>query len=212
MLKAINKKIISHKLLSSIYELHLMPKKEVDKLIPSQREIYEKNLYIEWYSLREIFCKEVNWSIICEEMINLVKKYARPPIYDIMAGTGFFATALNSVGIETIPSDISIPPRNKYVKKQYCKIRKCNALKVVREFNKPSDIILSWPPYGCKISHLLLRLLPSKSRVFYIGEFWDCCGSEEMIDEFEKNFKMLEEIEIPKFDCIHDTMMVWEKN
>ena len=105
---------------------------------------------------RPDFTKSFSWSIPCKEAIDAIKEYARPPLYDLMAGTGFWAKILNQNGVKTYASDINVFKHNAWTKKQHMKIRRQNAIKGALAIDRAresqgwsGDVIISWPPYKC---------------------------------------------------------------
>jgi hypothetical protein len=66
------------------------------------------------FDLREHFVKNFAWAAPCKEAIDAIKKFARPPIYDPMAGLGFWAKLLNDRGVETLAFDHLAPGENHY--------------------------------------------------------------------------------------------------
>jgi hypothetical protein len=177
------------------------------------------------YKGRSQFTSKYSWSIPCKDAIDAIKKWARPPLYDLMAGTGFWAKILNERGVSTIASDIhKFSKFNPYhnqqdnIKKHY-KIRRRHALKAVQDIERAretqeiaGDILLGWPPYLETTAFEVLSRLPIGVRVFYFGEGeMGATGDLAMHTSFSRNFKALDHIYIPNFDGIHDQLVIYEK-
>lgn len=169
---------------------------------------------------RHDFVRKYSWSIPCKEAIDTIKKYARPPLYDLMAGTGYWAKILNDAGVKTYASDMHLGRYNPYKHdSSHIKIRRKNAIigaySIQRARNSQGwhgDILLSWPPYESSTPTDILDTLPVGTRVFYLGEgYGGCTGDVAMHTNFNKNFKELEEVYLPKFEGLHDSLIVYEK-
>jgi hypothetical protein len=179
--------------------------------------IYDRSQDENEFRGREIFTKIFSWSIPCKEAIDTIKKWARPPIYDLMAGTGYWAKLLNDRGVQTVASDIhTIRSKNEYKhQKRHGKVSRKHALKVAHDFKTgrlKGDIILSWPPYEEPIASDVLDHLPTGTRVFYFGEdSGGATGDYAMHVNFNTNFKRLDSVGLPQFQGLHDSLAVWEK-
>lgn len=199
-------------LFPNIEQLPQMSSDEIDALL-NQRNRGHDNLGKD-YENRQKFVRQYSWSIPAKEAIDAIKKWARPPIYDIMAGSGYWTKLLNQAGIKTYAYDLhKVAKHNPYkMQPKHAKIKRRHALEVTRRFNKPTDIILSWPPYDEPLGNEILKTLPIGSRVFYFGEGWGgATGDDAMHANLNKNFKNLEEIDLPKFAGLYDRLYIYEK-
>lgn len=198
------------------YELANTPRKEIENKMKSGENVHY------YYPNRDIFTSKFGWSIPCKEALDAIKKYAREPLHDLMAGTGFWAKILNMSGIKTIAYD-----RHSNIKKNHYHgkgghkskihfnlIRK-NALRVGYDMSKErikGDVFLSWPPYLCPAASDLLSILKIGTRVFYIGEgMGGCTGDLSFHINLDTNFTLLEKVYLPNFPGIHDDMYIYEK-
>lgn len=69
------------------YSLGEMPRKEIEKLIQ------ERDFNKDWLDRRG-FTTYFGWSIPCKEAVDAIKAYVREPLYDVLAGTGYWAKIL----------------------------------------------------------------------------------------------------------------------
>jgi len=101
------------------------------------------------------------------------------------------------------------------VKIQKEKIIRRNALKVGYDLKRErlkGDIFLSWPPYDEPLAFELAKTIPSGTRIFYIGEGkYGCTGDDNFHNYLCDNFKELHFELLPKFEAIHDSLYVYEK-
>ena len=201
------------------------------KIIQDSLDKISKNdrSFNSWHYRRN-FNRLFGWSVPCKEAIEAIKQHAREPLYDLMAGTGYWARILKKAGMDVRPSDMhKILSKNNYHKKieddpkeikdsrtsPKTHIRRINALKVGFDMNKKrifGDVFLSWPPYECPVASNLLDLLPIGTRVFYIGEGeGGCTGDLAFHKNLDNNFNLLKHVELPQFFGIHDSLYIYEK-
>lgn len=205
------------------YSLGEIPREEVEKFL-ADRKGYD-------FSGRRAFTMYFGWSIPCKEAVDAIKKYTREPLYDILAGTGYWAKTLRKSGVNVIASDIhKVMNRNNYhqrkedtgakdisnlVKPEKEKIIRRNALKVGYDINKgrlKGDVLISWPPYEEPFATDVLEMLPLGTRVFYIGEdMGGCTGDASFHKCLCVNFKFLHAEELPQFPGMHDSLAIYEK-
>jgi len=206
------------------YSLGEIPREEVENLLRGGD-------YTKDYTDRRTFTKNFAWAVPCKEAIDAIKKYAREPIYDVLAGTGYWTKILKKAGLNVVASDIhKITNKNHYhqnksdtggkniqhlVKKEKEKIIRRNALKVGYDFKTErlnGDIFLSWVPYQASFATDILEMLPIGTRVFEIGEgMGGCTGDASFHKYLCDNFDALHYEDLPNFRGIHDSLTVWEK-
>lgn len=211
--------------------------KDADKLGKISREFIQasidqmgKNTSFNSWRYRRDFNRLFGWSVPCKEAVDAIKKYIRPPLYDVMGGTGYWGRILRNDGIDVRTSDIhKILSKNGYHRKTEddsqeiqdsrtspkTHIRRRNALRVgfdIKNQRIKGDLFLSWPPYECPIASDLLDMLPIGTRVVYIGEgAGGCTGELSFHKNLETNFKSIIYVELPTFIGINDGMDIYEK-
>lgn len=164
---------------------------------------------------RNELTRTFSWSIPCKEAIDAIKQFARPPLIDVMAGTGFWAKVLNAAGIQTIPYDLHNAAKyNPYKHRPQMPIKRQNALKTaykIKNRGVPRDILLSWPPHGSPVAYDAVAMLPIGSRIFYVGESGGgCTGDSALAAFFEKNCTELAYVHLPRFEGIYDNLWIYE--
>jgi len=224
---------ISEDLFKNAENLGEFPRKIIQSWISTQNtdvgELKKWDALDKSYQQRKTFTKFFGWSVPCKEAIDLIKKYIREPLYDVMAGTGYWSRILKKAGVNVKTSDIHkvfdknyyhrseqpVLSNNNPVKSDKIKIRRKNALKIGYDLSKrriKGDIFLSWPPYECPVATDILNMIPIGTRVFYIGEDkGGCTGDLSFHVTLSKNFNMLGREFLPNFEGIHDSISVHEK-
>lgn len=206
-------------IIDQAHELPDIPCDDVQKIIVKTDTPFSS------YNSRFDFAKRFSWSVLCKEAVDLIKKYARPPLFDVMAGTGYWAKELTQRGIPTISSDKFLGSKNKYGHvEKYHPIEEKDAIDVLNHIKKLSDnkeetgihgdVLMAWPPYGEKIGEHIVSKMPIGSRLFYVGEgSGGATGNDEMHDLLrdKTKFKNLEVMHLPRFAGIHDTLFVYER-
>ena len=188
-----------------------------DKIQDYLRGRSEEERFSNW-KFRHEFVRKLSWSIPCKEAVDAIRKWARPPIYDLMAGSGYWSKILNDRGIKSIATDINVGKRyNDYKHTVLSKVRRANAYKVAGSTIHRSklgfgDILLAWPPYDEPIGNTIIKLIPLGSRVFYFGEgYGGCTGDDEMHCRLYEDFKHLDVVNLPQWTGINDSLFIYEK-
>lgn len=210
---------VSDNFFNLVYSFGEIPREQIKDILLQNNKGYGMD-----FQDRETFTSNFSWAIPCKEAVEVIKKYAREPLYDVIAGTGYWTKILKKAGINVIASDMhNITSKNYYhmpgdrfiPKKEKEKINRRNALKVgyhIKTGRLKGDILISWPPYEKPFATDLLELLPIGARVFYIGEgFGGCTGDASFHKFLCINFKHLHKEELPRWQGIHDSLNVYEK-
>jgi hypothetical protein len=194
-----------------------MPRSEIQIILGEIQIILGGKHSFENYLDREKFVSKFSWSIPCKEAIDAIREYGRQPIYDLMAGTGFWSKVLNEAGIKTIASDLHISKKfNPYKHSpKHFKVKRINAIKAAVDKTRrglKGDVLLSWPPYECPVATDVLQNLPIGTRVFYIGEsYGGCTADASFFSYLSQNCKKLKTIYLPQFSGLHDALEIYEK-
>jgi len=218
---------VSDNLYKFAEELGSVPREEVQKWISAKDPT--RNNFFDDYKERRTFTALFGWSVPCKEAVEAIKKYAREPLYDLMAGTGYWSRILKKAAINVQASDIHKQLQKNYyhqtrdetgmlnikIPVEKSKIRRKNALRVAYDLKNQrikGDIFLSWPPYQSSFATDVLKMIPIGSRVFYIGEpEGGCTGDASLCRMLDKNFKELHFELLPRFSGINDYLSIYEK-
>ena len=225
---------ISEDLYKNAEDLGEIPRKIVQNWISSHHNVDVGQLknfdsLAQDFQKRRTFTTLFGWAVPCKEVVDLIKKYVQEPLYDVMAGTGYWSRILKKAGINIKTSDVhKVFNKNYYhkskesmykpsfeIKPDKIKIRRKNALKIGYDLSTQrikGDIFLSWPPYECPVATDILEMIPVGTRVFYIGEGkGGCTGDLSFHVTLNKNFKLITRENLPNFEGIHDSIYVYEK-
>lgn len=223
---------VSNNIYKYAEELGSIPREEVQRWLLMRNETDPKKDSFGDYKQRRTFTALFGWSVPCKEAVDAIKKYVREPLYDIMAGTGYWGRVLRKAGIRVLTSDIHNQRQKNYyhqtngdndamfdppfkVSPEKSKIRRRNSIRIGHDMNKgriKGDIFLSWPPYQSSAATQVLRMIPIGTRVFYIGEpEGGCTGDLSLCRMLDKNFKELHFEPLPRFSGIHDHLYIYEK-
>lgn len=124
-------------------------------------------------TLGDILGKYLGWSLPCKEAVDLIKNQkVDGPVYDVLAGTGYWTAALNAAGVKTHASDISISTKtNEFnLKPRYSSVSKKNAVALAAKWankGKPVNVLMSWIPGSMPVSAMDL---PKGSILFVVGD------------------------------------------
>ena len=210
-------------ILDKAHELPDMPCDDVEQIMRDEEaKLRSKTSYFS--KIRSDFTEKYSWSILRKEVVDFFKKYARPPLYDVMAGSGYWAAELTKRGIKTIASDKFIGDKNDYGHKDtYHPIEEKDALEAMRDINvlaadKTSgihgDVLMAWPPYKEPIGRLIVESIPIGGRIFYVGEGrYGATGDDEMHDllDDKTKFKLLGSQRLATWSNICDHLWVYER-
>jgi hypothetical protein len=182
--------------------------------------------FAQQFNDRRAFVTHFGWSLPCKEAVEAIKTHTRQPLFDVLAGTGYWTKILRQAGVNVIASDIhKLTNKNDYHKRDNCevslktdkpKIIRRNALKVAYHIatgRLQGDLFLSWPPYQGSFAFDVLSLVPIGTRVVYIGEGEGGCTADAAFHKcLELNYAEICCVQLPQFVGIHDYLAIYEKD
>ena len=162
---------------------------------------------------RHDFIKKYSYAIPDKRCLQLIAQYS--PLIEIGAGTGFWANELAKLGADIIAYD------------------PCPTQQATNEFfgeNAPSyfdvqlgdhnvlleesyrTLLLVWPPYSDPMANKCLYRFKGDV-VIYVGEpAGGCTGDDAFFTTLEANFTLIDEMAIPAFAGLHDSLYVYRRN
>jgi hypothetical protein len=163
------------------------------------------------YHYRRVLAEKYSYAIPNEEAIREVVRLS--PIVEIGAGTGYWASLINSAGGVVVAYDKA--PVNSKIKNyykftdQHFRVKRGGPSVLSRY--PDHTLLLCWPPYGKPMAKDCLNLYKGNT-VVYVGEGDSgCTGDEKFHDALEAEWVLKKEIDIPQWSGIHDTMMIYTR-
>lgn len=135
------------------------------------------------YYVRDIYARQVSWSVYTEEYINSLKTLMQsiaqkehPRVLETCAGRGVLAVPMEKRGIASWVCTDKEPVGRGHVTKS-------DALKAVELFGELSDVLfVSWVPYESELDYeLAMEWVVRRGKpMVIVGEGWGgCTGSEK---------------------------------
>lgn len=162
-------------------------------------------------SFRENLCDQYSFAIPNIEVLTIIKKYVNSDfLFEIGAGSGYWAKLLNLLGIDIVCFDnFSWTWGNKYFPIHNIKNFQGKDLSRSKLFSNLNHLFICWPTFD---SYDFEYLSAFKGEYFYYsGEIGGCCGTFEFFNLLNEKFKLIEEINIPQWRGIHDIFQVWKR-
>lgn len=166
---------------------------------------------MEAYAARPKLVREYAWAIPSDEALRRIVNFA-PRICEIGAGTGYWAHMLDQYGAHVFAYDLRVPGKNENAwghQKTWFPVVEGDVLSINR--HQERALMLCWPPYDDSMAAAALKMYSGR-KVIYIGEGpYGCTGNDEFHELLSK-WKEVEEVDIPQWDGIHDSVTLYERN
>lgn len=168
---------------------------------------------IDIHKLRQEYVTRFSFAVLWGDTLRDLAKYG--PFLEIGAGTGYWAYELRKIDIDVIATDLKPPGRggNQYwfhETRPYTKIIKVSATTAVKRYTGRT-LLTVWPSYNESWAYEALLKFPGDT-VVYCGEgYGGCTADDEFHTELEANWRIIEEIPLPQFMSIHDTLVVYRR-
>ncbi len=157
-----------------------------------------------------------SWAIPTNEALDVLAKHA--PLLECGAGMGYWSALLQARGVDVIAYDLA-PPNARAVnrfhirdRKPWSRIRRGSSEAAVGR-HPDRTLFLCWPPYeDDDASYAALRAYRGEI-VIYVGERHDgATGSVRFHRELRLNWTLTQEIPLPRWPRLSDTLMVYRRN
>jgi hypothetical protein len=180
-----------------------IPVEDYIKKISSEREVRLK------------FIDRFGFAIISELAVQTIAKYA--PLVEVGCGSGYWSYELRKVGVDVMPTD---PGTGKYRGSSKCEpvtwdkpwseIERLNGVQAVEKYSE-RNLLTVWPDYDTEWPVETLWKFTGQT-CLYVGEGpYGCTADEDFHDLLADKFERIEEIALPRFDGIHDSLEVWRR-
>jgi len=197
------------------FNLHNISVREIERNVPNLN-----SMDIDSYTTRRAFIKHFSWTIPNKETFDLIRAHIpKPgPIYDLMAGTGYWAKLLALDGYKVAAYDLDISSKHNTYKhaSKHFNIKRGNAISValrLKTAGNPVNIMLGWVPYESEAGNLVVQNLPSQSKVILTGEGrGGATGTSSLFDTLYNQYTSLGSHTPPQWFGLHDFVEIFEKN
>jgi hypothetical protein len=120
---------------------------KLDSVEAATQKFYKGRNFV----FRNIMQKYIGWTLLTKEAVALIKSNKNVgPVYDVLAGSGYLAYALNQAGVKTVASDLHVSTKGTFkLKVNYGKVSRKNAAALASRWatkGKPVNVLMSWPP------------------------------------------------------------------
>jgi len=155
----------------------------------------------QWFGKRGELVETFSWAIPNEEAIQYIAN--RSPIVEIGAGKGYWSRLLRDAGAELVAYDIDPPEEDEWTSVEQ------GTENMLKRFNEEYTLFLCWPPYGEPMAANALKqnIEQGGTDVIYVGEgHRGCTGDDEFHQILRERYALMESIEIPSYEGIHDNL------
>lgn len=170
---------------------------------------YDFNLFYDAFVARRKLVREYSYAIPNDAAIEELANHA--PIIEFGAGTGYWASLLNSIGVKVVAFDRSPGPmKNSYqFTKQHFNVKKGYPI-ILKKYPKHT-LFLCWPCYATDFAFEALNRYTGNVFI-YVGELRDgCTGNDNFFDLLDKKWNLNKTINIPIWPGMRDGMFVYVK-
>jgi len=142
-----------------------------------------------------------SWAILTEETISRLEKYQ--PFLEIGAGTGYWAYEFRKKGIQIIATE-------PILSQKWTEIEILTGQCALDKYDDGKHTLLvCWPTYADDWAFKALKEFKGDT-VVYVGEGNEGCTADEQFHALlEKDWNIIEEIDIPQWPGLHDLIMIY---
>jgi len=156
------------------------------------------------------------WAIPSDEALEVLARYA--PLVECGAGMGYWTSLAQARGIDVVAYDLIPPGRradNEYHardRRPWTSIRRGSSVTAVSR-HRDRVLFVCWPPYDDDAaSYAALRAYDGDVLV-YVGEPGEgATGSVRFHRELQLNWTLAQEVTLPRWPRLHDSLLVYRRN
>jgi hypothetical protein len=155
---------------------------------------------------RLVFGQMFGFGIPCHETVSAVASFYR--ILEVGAGSGFWSYWLRQRGCDVIATDPTDPPSQ-----WLDDIVRVDAQEALRKFHGRAAVLLVWPHFVEDWPVALVRNLPRKTALCYVGEGpYGCCAPLQFFLELgRQSLKMIYAHPSPSWAPTRDFLTIYYK-
>ena len=162
--------------------------------------------------LRQNFCCSIAFAVPCREAVKTIASAG--PVAECGSGTGFWAACIANAGGDIVACDSAKGPLSPNYHQpigRYFTVQHRPAVEFVKA-NPHRNLLMVWPSYWESWATKAAMALSSGRTLFLVSEGpGGCVADDSLFVYLEQNFSYIEEIRIPQWTGIHDTLDVWKK-
>lgn len=145
-----------------------------------------------------------SWAVPTDSALEALARHA--PLVECGAGTGYWTALLRARGVDAIAYDLR-PPANPWTE-----VRRGASVNVARR-NRDRALLLCWPPYDDDAASYAALRAYGGDVVIHIGERQEgATGSVRFHRELALNWTLVEELELPRWPRLRDSVLVYRRN
>jgi hypothetical protein len=162
--------------------------------------------------MASLFC----WAIPTEAALEVLARHA--PLVECGAGMGYWTALLRSRGVDALAYDLRPPgrkARNRFhrtARGSWTPVARASSVHAARRHPERA-LVLCWPPYGDDAaSYAALRAYRGDTLI-HIGEREEgATGSVRFHRELALNWTLVEELALPRWPRLRDSVLVYRRN
>ena len=176
---------------------------------------YEELVNLEHFRHWEIYRKHFSFSVPDKKSIEKITKFiGKDKVLEIGAGKGFHAYLLSLEGVDIVATDNYSWPAPTYGP-NFMEIKKIDYKDALEKYKDRNVLMMIWPPLegsvGGDMSHTALQNFKG-NKIIYIGEEEDgATGTKKFFKMLKKDWKLVEQVNIPQFWGIHDYAFLYKR-
>lgn len=162
--------------------------------------------------LRDVLVRQYAWAIPSTAAIRLIARFS--PIVEVGAGTGYWAYLLGLAGADVVAYDAYGPASpfkvNGCEEPPYTDVRTAGGAHALAA-HPERTLFLCWPSAGGDWADEALRLTRAQHVIFVGWKDDDVTGSMEFHNRLEREWKLVEQLDIPQWPEMRDRLYVYRR-
>lgn len=163
----------------------------------------------DWWYKREECRIKYGFPIPSEAQLECIAQYA--PIVEVGAGVGYWASLLQGMGIDIVPTDMNDPEHSGYkFRGQWTTIERLSAKQAIAAY--PHRTLMSlWPCYHDGWLAEALKEYAGKYFIYQGEDKGGCTGTDELFEQLEKDWNEIAVVGSPQWFGLHDNLYIFER-
>jgi hypothetical protein len=177
---------------------------ETEKIDPSLGKEQDTKAVTE----RDYLTHYYGWPIPTEEAI--MKAVDLAPIVEVGAGGGYWASLIREADGDVIAYDIATAGKSDYSWKAWTEVEQGDEYKASDHPDR--TLFMSWPLGSNLFAEWVLEAYNGDD-VIYVGEHeGGSCATTGFFAMLQRDFNLVEEVDIPRYFGYHDYMSIWSRS